>query len=331
VVGVVVDRFDSRVLLAVSSLWQAGGCLLLAFADDPRVALPLVALNACGTAVTNPLFIALTSVMVPGGQLAVANSVQQGAVTIAMMAGPAAAGLLMATTGGARVPLLLDAVLFVVIAGAGALIGTRRRPEPPAERPHPHDGIVLLFNDNALAAVVGLAVLLTLVVHFIYGAQVFLVRGTFGASALAFGLLQATHMSGLLVGTVVASRLNTVRRIVLGAPLAATAMSVAIAAIGLAHSLPATFVLYVLAGVCMSVVSVSVGTILLLRVPEPVIGLATASFTAVHRTAGLIAYGLGGLVVGLLRPELVYLLSGIGALVVVLLLAPAFRKALAQA
>jgi hypothetical protein len=198
-------------------------------------------------------------------------------------------------------------------------------------RPRPHEGIALLFNDRALAAVVELAVLLTLVVHFIYVAQVFLVRGTFGASALAFGLLQATHMSGLLVGTVVASRLNTVRRIVLGAPLAAVAMSVAIAAIGLARSLPATFVLYVLAGVCMSMVSVSVGTLLLLRIPEPVIGLATASFTAIHRSAGLIAYGLGGLVVGLLRPELVYLLSGVGALAVVLLLARTFRRALALA
>jgi hypothetical protein len=122
-----------------------------------------------------------------------------------------------------------------------------------------------------------------------------------------------------------------VRRIVLGAPLAAVAMSVAIATIGLARSLPATFVLYVLAGVCMSMVSVSVGTLLLLRIPEPVIGLATASFTAVHRSAGLIAYGLGGLVVGLLRPEMVYLLSGVGALAVVLLLARTFRRALALA
>lgn len=327
VVGVVVDRFDSRMLMVVSSLWQAVGSLLLAFASDPRLALPLIALNACGTAMTNPLFLSLTSVMVRSGQLAAANSVQQGAVTIAMMAGPAAGGLLIGVTGGARVPLLLDAVLFVVIAAASMLIGTRRRPAPGVKRPHPHDGVTLLFNDHALAAMVGLAVLLALVVHFIYVAQVFLVRTTFGASALAFGMLQATHMTGLLIGTVVASRLNTVRRIVLGAPLAAVAMSAAIIAIGLAGSLPATFALYVLAGVCMSMVSVSVGTLLLLRIPTPVIGLATASFTAIHRTAGLVAYGLGGLVVGLLAPEVVYLLSGLAALVVVLLLVPAFRKA----
>src|SRR5262245_7762269 len=53
VVGSVVDRFDSHVLIVVSSLWQAAACLLLAFAGGlPELALALAALNACGTAVT---------------------------------------------------------------------------------------------------------------------------------------------------------------------------------------------------------------------------------------------------------------------------------------
>jgi MFS family permease len=326
-VGLVVDRFDSRALIVASSLWQAAACLLLAFVSQPQVVLFLVALNACGTAVTNPLFLALTSVMVPSRQLAAANSMQQGAVTIAMMAGPAAGGLITGLTGGARVPLLLDTVIFVVIAGASLLIGTRRRPAPEEPRPSAREGITMLFTDRALAAVVALAVLLPLVVHLIYVAQVFLVRDTFGASALAFGLLQATHMAGLLIGTVLASQLDTVRRIVLGTPLSAAVMSAAIALIGLVQSLPATFALYVVAGVCMSMVSVSMGTLLLLRIPEPAVGRAMASFTAIHRTAGLVAYGLGGLVVGLLRPEVVYLLSGGAALIIVLALAPAFRRA----
>jgi MFS family permease len=325
--GLVVDRFDSRALIVASSLWQAAACMLLAFAGQPQVVLPLAALNACGTAVTNPVFLALTSVMVPSRQLAAANSVQQGAVTIAMMAGPAAGGLITGLTGGARVPLLLDAAIFVVIAGASLLIATRRRPEPGETRPNAREGIRMLFTDRALAAVVALAALLPLVVHLIYVAQVFLVRDTFGASALAFGMLQATHMAGLLIGTMLASQLDTVRRIVLGAPLSAAVMSAAIVLIGLVRSLPTTFALYVVAGVCMSMVSVSMGTLLLLRTPEPAVGRVSASFTAIHRTAGLIAYGLGGLIVGLLRPEVVYLLSGTAALIIVLILVPVFRRA----
>jgi MFS family permease len=324
-VGSLVDLFDSRQLIVVSSLWQGVACLLLAFVEQPLVVLLLVALNACGTAVTNPLFLALVGALVPDGDLAPANSVQQGAVTIATMAGPAVGGLLTGLTGGARVPLLLDAAVFVVVAGAGLLIAVRRRPSSSA--PTARAGIAMLFTDRVLAAGVALAVLLPLVVHLIYVAQVYLVRDTFGASGLAFGLLQTTQMAGLLIGTVVASRLNTVRRIVLGAPVSATVMSVAIILVGLLGSLSAAFVLYVVAGVCMSMVSVSVGTLLLLRTPAPAIGRVMASFTAVHRASGLIAYGLGAIVVGLLPPEMVYVLSGTGALVIVASLVPASRRA----
>jgi predicted MFS family arabinose efflux permease len=325
VVGSLVDKFDSRRLIVLSSLWQSTACVLLAFVEQPQVILVLVALNACGTAITNPLFLALVSEIVPERDLAPANSVQQGAVTIATMAGPAVGGLLTGLTGSARVPLLLDAVVFVVVAGVGLLIDTRRQPSPSA--PSTRTGIAMLFTDRILGAAVALAVLLPLVVHLIYVAQVYLVRDTFGASGLAFGLLQTTHMAGLLIGTMVASQLNTVHRIVLGTPVSAAVMSVAIVLIGLLGSLPAAFVLYVVAGVCMSMVSVSVGTLLLLRTPGSAIGRVMASFTAVHRAAGLVAYGLGGIIVGLLRPEVVYMLSGIGALVIVAALAPACRRA----
>jgi hypothetical protein len=75
-------------------------------------------------------------------------------------------------------------------------------------------------------------------------------------------------------------------------------------------------------------VSVSVGTLLLLRTPGSAIGRVMASFTAIHRTSGLVAYGLGGMVVGVLRPEMVYVFSGAGALVIVAALVPASRRAL---
>jgi hypothetical protein len=91
--------------------------------------------------------------------------------------------------------------------------------------------------------------------------------------------------------------------------------------------LPATFPLYVVAGAGTGVVSVSCGTLLLLRTPEPVIGRALASFSALLRGAGLVSYGLGGLVVGLLSPAIVYLLCGSAALLAVLVTTPALRRA----
>src|SRR5262245_6307619 len=145
VIGSVVDRFDSHVLIVVSSLWQAVACLLLAFVGGvPEVALPLAALNACGTAMTNPLFLALTTVMAPSERLAAANSVQQGAVTIATMVGPPVGGLLTGIAGSARVPLLLDTVIFLVVAASGLLISIHRRPAPNESRPNTRAGFLML-------------------------------------------------------------------------------------------------------------------------------------------------------------------------------------------
>jgi hypothetical protein len=57
------------------------------------------------------------------------------------------------------------------------------------------------------------------------------------------------------------------------------------------------------------------------------IGRALASFNAAHRAAALLAYGLGGWIVGLIPPTAVYALSGLGALFAMLATAPAIRRA----
>ncbi|HEV2783747.1 MAG TPA: MFS transporter [Actinophytocola sp.] len=326
VIGILVDRYDSRALLIACGMWQAGTCAVLAFLTDPVLVLPLVTLNAIGTALAVPLLLSLTRLMVADEQLAAANSLQQGSHMLAMLTGPAVSGLLTGLTGGARVPLLLDAGLFLLITVAALLITTRRQSNG-GPMPRAREGITALFTDSPLATVVVLAFLLVLVTHLTYVAQVFLVRETFGASALAFGLLQATFTVGLLTGTVLASRLNTARRIVLMNPIFAVVMSTAIILIGSVSVLPAVFALYVLAGVGASVVSVSVGTMLMLRTPESTMGRALASFHALNRAAALGAYGVGGFVVGMLAPGTVYILSGVSALIAVLVMIPALRRA----
>jgi MFS family permease len=327
IAGNMVDRYDSRRLIVVSGLWQAAVYTLLAFVGHPSVVLPLMILASLGTTVTTPLLMSLTPLMVPNSQLAAANGLQQGMVVPALMAGPAISGILFGLTGDARAPLLLNVVIYLSIAGTSLLINTRRRPQPAATRPRTLDGITVLFADRALGAVVSLAVLLVLALHLTYVAQVFLVRDTFSASALTFGLVQATHTFGFLIAAVAASRLTTARRILLGAPLAAAVLAVALFVISVARSLPATFALLLLAGFGVTVVLVSVGTLLMLRTPEHMIGRALASFTAAHRAAALVAYGLGGWIVGLIPPLAVYAISGVGVLIALFATAPAMRRA----
>jgi len=325
--GFMVDRYDSRHLIMVSGLWQAAVYTLLAFVHHPFAVLPLMFLASLGTAVTTPLLMSLTPLMVPNSRLAAANGLQQGTVVVALMAGPAVSSMLFGLAGDARLPLLLDVAVYLTVTGTSLLIKTRRGPMPTATRPRTLDGITVLFADRAVGAVMVLAVLLVLNLHVTYVAQVFLVRDTFGASALTFGLVQATHTTGFLFGAVAASRLNTARRILLGTSLAAAVMSVALFAISVARSLPATFPLLLIAGFGVTVVLVSVGTLLMARTPEHMIGRALSSFTGAHRAAALLAYGLGGWIVGLIPPATVYALSGIGALITLLATAPAMRRA----
>lgn len=326
IAGSLIDRYDSRRLIVVSGLWQAAVYLLLAFVGHPSFVLSLVVLASLGTTVTTPLLMSLTPLMVPNSQLAAANGLQQGTVVPALMAGPAMSGMLFGLTGDAQAPLLLNVAIYVSIAGTSLLINTRRRPQPEATTRRTLDGITVLFADRALGAVMILAVLLVLTLHLTYVAQVFLVRDTFGASALTFGLVQATHTFGFLIAAVAASRLNTTRRILLGASLAAAVQAVALFVISVARSLPATFAMLLLAGFGVTIVLVSVGTMLMLRIPEHMIGRALASFTAAHRAAALVAYGLGGWIVGLIPPSAVYAVSGVGALIALLATAPAMRR-----
>jgi MFS family permease len=328
--GVLVDRYDSRRLIVVSGLWQAAVYSLLAFVDQPFLLLSLMVLASMGTAVTTPLLMSLTPLMVPSSKLAAANGLQQGTVTAGIAAGPAVSGMLFGLTGDAQAPLLLDVAVYLSITGISLLINTRRRPGPAATTPRTRDGIAVLFTDRALGAVVLLAVLLVLALHTTYVAQVFLVRDTFGASPLIFGLVQATHTVGFLVAAVAASRLNTARRILPGVLLAAAVLSIALFGVSVARSLPATFPLVLLTGFGMTVVLVSVSTLLMLRTPEHMIGRALASFTGAHRAAALLAYGLGGWIVGLIPPAAVYALSGAGALIAISATTPAIRRAWSQ-
>lgn len=325
--GSLVDRYDSQLLIVVSGLWQAAVYTLLAFVDHPVAVLSLMILASLGTTVTTPLLMSLTPLMVPNNQLAAANGLQQGAVVIALMAGPAVSGMLFGLTGDAQAPLLLNVAVYLSIAGTGLLINTRRRPQPGAATPRSLGGITVLFADRVLGAVVLLTALLVLTLHLTYVAQVFLVRDTFGASAPTYGLVQATHAVGFMLAAVAASRLDSVHRILLGIPVAAAVQVVALLVISVADSLPATFVMLLLAGFGVTVALVSVGTLLMLRIPAHVHGRALASYTAAHRAAALIAYMIGGWVVGLIPPSAVYAVSGTGALIALLLTIPVLRRA----
>ena len=85
----------------------------------------LVAVISAGLAVTAPTMSALVPEMVGTRHVPRAMAIMQTAGAVGMLIGPALGGLLVGTYG-VRLPLLLDAVSYLALAGAAVLIRTRR-------------------------------------------------------------------------------------------------------------------------------------------------------------------------------------------------------------
>jgi MFS family permease len=99
VAGLIVDRFDSRLLMVLTSGWQAAACLGLAFCTNLALVFPLVFAVGCGSVVGGPTFSALLPRIVGEDRIAAAVSVIGTSNGVAMMAGPGVAGLLYAVSG----------------------------------------------------------------------------------------------------------------------------------------------------------------------------------------------------------------------------------------
>ncbi|MFI6232630.1 MFS transporter [Micromonospora sp. NPDC050784] len=132
--GRLADRTDSRTLLVTIGFGQAVICALLAVVEKPVLVVGLVALLACGLAVTQPCLAALLPAMVRPADLPRASAISQTAVSLGALGGPVLAGLLVGQFG-TRVPLLLDAATYLALVVAGLLLRTRRGGRRPVANP----------------------------------------------------------------------------------------------------------------------------------------------------------------------------------------------------
>jgi MFS family permease len=132
--GVLSDRHDRRLLMLWADVVRAAavGCLAaLVFLDALRLweLVALVALYGCGTAFFTPAFEAIVPDLLPAGDLAAANSLDQLVRPIALrLLGPLLGGWLVAV--GAGLAFTVDAASFG--ASAVAVLAMRRRVRPVA-------------------------------------------------------------------------------------------------------------------------------------------------------------------------------------------------------
>jgi MFS family permease len=321
--GRISDRVDSRVILVTVSLVQAATCTLLAYTGPTVAIVALVAILACGSAVTNPTLNALLPEMVSRKQLPRASAIGQTASSIGMLAAPAVGGLLFGWYG-LRLPLLVDAGSYLAITVAALLIRTRRgRAAAGGRGPRPG-----LFRDPLLRPVTIMVAAVVTGVSAVNVADVFFIRETLHGSAMVYGLLGAVWTGAMLVGAWLLSnrefgdgRLS----VALFGTLAGACLAVGLAATatGVGWMVP----LWAIGGICNGAVNVAAMVLVARRTPAEVRGRAYAVFGAVASGANAAGYVLGGVLLGVLSARTVIGLAGAAGLAVALTLAIPLWKA----
>jgi MFS family permease len=308
--GAIADWKDRRRMVFVTELSFAlcsAGLLLNSLSSGPRVwVLFAVAMVMAGLdGIQRPSLDAMIPRLVDRDELLAAGALDSLRGNVAMIAGPALGGVLIATAG---LPATygFDAVTFVV--SLVALSQMRAVPPPPDAAPPSFrriaDGLAYARSRPELVGTYGV----DLVAMFFGMPQALFpafADELGGASVL--GLMYAAPSVGSLVATLTSGWCSRVRRHGLAVVLAAAAWGAAIAVVGLVHSLPAVLVFLALAGAADMISGIFRSTIWNQTIPDHLRG----------RLAGIeqVSYSAGPLL-GNLEAGVVASLAGVRASIV---------------
>ncbi|RLP94276.1 MFS transporter [Micromonospora sp. BL4] len=333
--GRLADRVDSRTLLVTVGLAQAAICALLALADHPVLVVGLVALLACGLAVTQPCLAALLPAMVRSRDLPRASAISQTAVSLGALGGPVLAGLLVGQFG-TRVPLLLDAATYLALVVAGLLLRTRRGGRrttavvTPADPRGTATAWRLRRDPLMLVMVVSTAVVIA-AIGGINVIEVFFIRETLNGSPTTYGLVSAAWMAGMLPGGWLAARLANrlgddaalIRGVLV--TLAACSLMVLLAAMvpGAGLLVP----LWLVAGAANGGENVFANLLTARRVPEAMRARAYASYGAAVQGGSMAGFLVGGALLTAVPPRPLIAGAGVAGILVVLIFVPVVARA----
>jgi MFS family permease len=330
VVGRVVDSADSRRVLVMATLLQAGACLPLVFTHRFVFMVGLSAFIAVGSSFSTTAWQVLIPHMVGEGEIGRATAISQSAFTVGSIGAPAAAGLLSGLFG-TGMPLAIDAVSFALMTLAVLLIRTRRHAVELDQMGATGSGWDCVRHDKLLGSLVaglGFFVLLGMMVNVV---QVFLVRVTLHASSTWYGCAEAVWLLGVVGGSALAGKLaddaGRARATVIGAG----AMSVVFLAYAGAPDVVWLLPAGLAGGIGNGVVNVCVATLIVTRTAEQLRGRVLAVLGAAVNTASVLSLAIGAAVAGLIGTRQVYVAAGLCCLAVTAVLAARMASVRRQA
>jgi MFS family permease len=310
--GLLADRFDTRRVLLLVSLVQAVVALGLAFVSGTAAILVLAALLGIGFAIAQPAEFALVPRVAGEARLTVANGRVETARYIGFTVGPVAGGVL-AGAGGIQVAMIVNALTFLAVATAAAVV---RCPdlescvvaEPTEGRAS--SGATYLVQDRVLAVVMAVAFVSLLFMTASAAAEVFFAKDYLDIGDVGYGLLLTSWTLGMALGATLLPR-----RVASGMLAVSALAAIAVQGFGIAAPtlwlVPAlAFALFFVGGLAHGTKNVLVRTLIHERVPSTLHGRAYAAYNALRNGAELVALVAGGLLVTALGARWTLFLAG---------------------
>lgn len=341
--GLLADRLDRRALMIALNLAQAAVVALLAAPGLPFSAtLLLVAVLFLLATVFLPASQSVLPALLAEEALGEANAWLRLGLNVGLAVGPALAGFLLLVAGAPTV-LLLDAATFLL----SALLLARLPHLPPRTAPasQADAGTVGLagvwaelregfgyLRRQPIARTVTLGLfLVTLFVAIDNVGLIFLARESLRAGTTGYSVLLAGYGAGMVLGPLLLLRL--IRRVPTGRLywVSVGGMGAATLVCGLAPTLAIAALCQVLVGTSNGVENISYDTLLQRAVEPELRGRIFGAAYSAPYVALLLTYSVGGLLLELTSPRVVFVIGGAGTFGTALLLAALLRAQAARA
>lgn len=342
--GVLVDRLPRKTVMLCCDLVRCGVALGLLAGTQVWHFLLLVFLLGLGQTFFNPALQAALPQVVAAPGLAGANALLTATINVAMVAGPALGGLLLAGWG-TRLVFLADALSFAI---SGALIALtsfpargRVRPAvgpaagmPAAEgllRPEPSrrgatrlgaarlggeflQGLTFVRHNRVALAVLASTVLIVLVAGGLNVIEMFFAVEVLEAGERGYGFLISAWGTGMILGSFVfyfLSRwlpsLGSAYRLALLTTAAGVGLT------GLSPNLWSALVFSVMGGLGNGISHAARGTILQTVVPGQLLGRVMATYNMAVNGGLVASMSLAGLLADAVNPRMAYGFAAAGS------------------
>ena len=296
--GLIVDRFETRTVAILASLFQCLVVGVLAFATGSIASiLALTALLGVGAAIGQSAEFALVPLLAGPRSLGRANGLVESARSLGFAVGPLAGGAL-AAAAGTKAALLVDAASFLVIALALMSVSVRRhaaRIEGAAYRAR--DGLTMLFSERGLATAMlaGAATLVfmsaSIPADFVYTTD------DLGKSALALGVVITVWAAAMIVASNTLAPRVPAHAVAVVALLAASTQGFSKFLAPFWMVFPFMVGCYVFGGLSHGVKNTLFRTLIHQQVEPARHGQAFAAYNGLRNGAELIALAFGGALV----------------------------------